>query len=211
MAHGFLDVTMTPSIRAAQAAMSSDRYWQDFKSRRDFDRFTPREDVFIAERDSFYMATVTEAGWPYVQHRGGPRGFLKVLGDKTLAFADYRGNRQYISVGNLAADDRAALILLDYPRRARLKILAHVEVVPLDSDPDLAARVVDRDDKAKPERILLLHLVAFDWNCPQHITPRFTEAEIAETVQPLHDRLAALEAENTALRERLKVDGGGVG
>jgi predicted pyridoxine 5'-phosphate oxidase superfamily flavin-nucleotide-binding protein len=205
MSYGFLDVAATPSVHAAQAAMGSDRVWQDFKGHREFDKFTPNEVAFIARRDSFYMATVSETGWPYVQHRGGPPGFLKVVDEKTLAFADYRGNRQYISVGNLGADDRAALILMDYAGQARLKIYVHVETVPLDADPDLAALVAAPGYKAKPERMLLLHLVAFDWNCPQHITPRFTEAEIAEAVQPLNDRLSALEAENTELRAKLAV------
>jgi predicted pyridoxine 5'-phosphate oxidase superfamily flavin-nucleotide-binding protein len=177
MSYGFLDIAATPSVRAAQAAMGSEHAWRDFKGDRQFDRFTPEEANFIAQRDSFYMATVSEIGWPYVQHRGGPQGFLKVVDDKTLAFADYRGNRQYISVGNLGADDRAALILVDYARKARLKIFARVEAVRLD--------------------------MAFDWNCPQHITPRFTEGEIARAVQPLRDRLAALEKENDELRTRL--------
>jgi uncharacterized protein len=203
MPYGFLDVAVTPSVRAAQAAMDSDRIWQDFKGHREFDEFTPDEVAFIARRDSFYMATVSETGWPYVQHRGGPAGFLKVVDGKTLAFADYRGNRQYISVGNLGADDRVALILMDYAGRARLKIYAHVETVPLDADPALVRLVADPGYKAKPERILLLHLVAFDWNCPQHITPRFTETEIAEAMQPMRDRLSTLEAENAELRARL--------
>ena len=172
MPYGFLDVAVTPSVRAAQAAMGADRVWQDFKGHREFDAFTANEIAFIAERDSFYMATVSETGWPYVQHRGGPAGFLKVVDQKTLAFADYRGNRQYISVGNLAANDRAALILMDYAGRARLKIYAHVEAMPLDADRALAEFVAEPGYKARPERILLLRLVAFDWNCPQHITPQ---------------------------------------
>lgn len=203
MPHGFLDLATTPSVRAVQTAMGSDRIWRDFKGDRSFDQFTPDETAFIAARDSFYMATVSETGWPYIQHRGGPHGFLKVLDEKTLAFADYRGNRQYISVGNLAADDRVALILMDYAGRARLKIYAHVEAKSLDADPALTQRVVEPGYKAKPERILVLHLVAFDWNCPQHITPQFTEAEIGEAVRPLRDRLTTLEAENTELRARL--------
>jgi predicted pyridoxine 5'-phosphate oxidase superfamily flavin-nucleotide-binding protein len=188
--------------------MGSEGVWQDFKGHREFDRFTPNEAAFIAERDSFYMATVSETGWPYIQHRGGPRGFLKVVDEKTLAFADYRGNRQYISVGNLGSDDRAALILMDYRARARLKIYAHIEAIPLDADPGLAELVASTAYKAKPERILRAHLQAFDWNCPQHITPRFTEAEISAAVQPLRERLGALEAENAALRARLAVHDG---
>lgn len=203
MSYGFLDVAITPSVRTAQAAMGSDWVWQDFKGHRESDTFTPNEVAFISQRDSFYMATVSQTGWPYVQHRGGPSGFLKVVDEKTLAFADYRGNRQYISVGNLGADDRAALILMDYAGRARLKIYAHVETVPLDADPPLVRIVAEPGYKAKPERILLLHLVAFDWNCPQHITPRFTEMEITGATQPLRDRLTALEAENSELRAKL--------
>lgn len=200
---GFLDIAVTPSVSAAQAAMGSDAMWRNVKGRRPSDAFTEAEAAFIAARDSFYIATVSETGWPYVQHRGGPRGFLKVLDEKTLAFADYRGNRQYISLGNLGANDKAALILMDYPRRARLKVYARIEAVALDSDPALAERVGEAGVKARPERILVLHLEAFDWNCPQHITSRFTEAEIAEAVRPLRERLSAVEAENIELRARL--------
>ena len=148
--------------------MGSDRTYQAFKGDRTFDKFTLKEAAFIAERDSFYMTTVSETGWPYVQHRGGPRGFLKIVNEQTLAFADYRGNRQYISVANLAANDRAALILMDYAGRARLKIYAHVETVPFDADPALARLVTKPGYKAKPESIPKLRLVAFDWTCPQH-------------------------------------------
>ncbi|QNQ11143.1 pyridoxamine 5'-phosphate oxidase family protein [Sphingomonas alpina] len=207
MSYGFLDIAVTPSVRAAQVAMGVEGTWTDFKGNRAFDRFTDNEAAFIADRDSFYMATVSETGWPYVQHRGGPRGFVKLVDDRTLAIPDYRGNRQYISVGNLAASDRAALILMDYTRRARLKIYAHIEAVALDADPALTARVTVPDYKAKMERILLLRLQAFDWNCPQHITPRFTEPEVAEAVKPLRDRLAQLESENAGLRARLAAEG----
>ncbi len=209
MRQGFLDIATTPSVRAAQAQMGSDRVWGDLKNQRIFDTFTPEAAGFIAERDSFYMASVSETGWPYIQHRGGPRGFLKVLDEKTLAFADYRGNRQYISVGNVAADDRAALILVDYPARTRVKLYAHVETMPLDADPALTERVVLSGYRAKPERILRLRLEALDWNCSQHITPRFTEAEISEAVQPLRERLSALEAENLELRAKLAAFKGG--
>jgi predicted pyridoxine 5'-phosphate oxidase superfamily flavin-nucleotide-binding protein len=194
-------------VRAVQAKMGADRIWQDFKGHREFDRFTENEAAFIADRDSFYMATVSEAGWPYVQHRGGPRGFLKLVDDRTLAFADYRGNRQYISTGNLAADDRACLFLMDYPHRARLKIYAHVQTLALDDDLDLTALVARPDYKAKLERIFRLHLKTFDWNCPQHITPRFTVQEVTEAVHPLRERLAQLETENAELRARLAIPG----
>ena len=203
MPYGFLDIAATPSVRAAQAAMGADHLWRDFEGDRAFDRFTDAEAAFIAARDSFYMATLSETGWPYVQHRGGPPGFLELIDDRTLAFADLRGNRQYISVGNLAANDRACLFLMDYPRRARLKILARVEVVPLDADDSLTRRVTAGLGRARPERILRLRLEAFDWNCSQHITPRFTEAEVGAAVRPLRERLSELEAENSALRARL--------
>lgn len=201
--YSFLDLATSASVKAAQAEMGVDHLWTPGAVDRQSERFTPDEVAFIAQRDSFYMASVSETGWPYVQHRGGPPGFLKVIDERTLAFADYRGNRQYISVGNLDADDRVALILVDYPRRARLKILAHAERLALDTDPALLARVMEGDYRARPERVFRLKLAAFDWNCPQHIIPRFTEAEIERAVQPLRDRLKTLEDENRRLRERL--------
>lgn len=207
MSYGFLDVAVTPSVAAAQAQMGVEHLWRDFKGDRAFNRFTESEAAFIRARDNFYMATVSETGWPYVQHRGGPPGFLKVIDATTLAFADYSGNRQYISLGNLGANSRAALILMDYAGRSRLKIYGRVEVVARDADPDLAEKTVDPAYKGRPERLMKLHLEAFDWNCPQHITPRFTEGEIDAAVQPLRDRLAALGAENAELRARLASQG----
>lgn len=203
MSYGFLDIAMTPSVKAVQAEMGADHVWQDFAGHREFDRFSDSEAAFIADRDSFYMATVSETGWPYMQHRGGPRGFIKLVDDRTLALADYRGNRQYISTGNLAADNRACLFLMDYAHRARLKIYVRVDTLALDADPALTALVTVPGYKAKLERIFVLHLENFDWNCPQHITPRFTEQEVDEAVAPLRERLAQLEAENLELRARL--------
>jgi uncharacterized protein len=210
MSYGFLDIAMTPSVRTAQAEMGVDQMWAGFGGSREMDRFTGNEIAFIAERDSFYLASVSETGWPYIQHRGGPPGFLKVIDDKTLAFADYRGNRQYISKGNFAANDRACLFLMDYPRRARLKIYAHIDEVALDADPALAELVRDAGYRAKAERIFRLRLEAFDWNCPQHIVPRFSEPEVAHAIRPLRERLEQLEAENAQLRstiEALKSNG----
>jgi predicted pyridoxine 5'-phosphate oxidase superfamily flavin-nucleotide-binding protein len=205
MAYGFMDIARTPSVQAAQAEMGADHLWTDFSGHREFDRFSDQEEAFIAEQDTLYLASVSETGWPYVQHRGGPPGFLKVLDDQTLAFADYRGNRQYISTGNFKASDRACMILVDYPRRARLKIYAHVATLALDADPILTDRVLDRAYGGKPERIFKLRLQAFDWNCPQHITRRFTEAQIATVAQPLRERIEQLERENASLREKLKL------
>lgn len=203
MGYGFLDIAVTPSVRAVQQQMGAEGLWSDFSGHRDFDRFSDSEAGFIAARDSFYMATVSETGWPYVQHRGGPQGFLKVVDERTLAFADYRGNRQYISTGNANANGRACLFLMDYPHKTRLKIYADVDIVALDADPALAQLVAMPGYKGKPERIFRLRLQAFDWNCPQHITPRFTEQEVSDAVGPLRARLAALEAENAALRARV--------
>jgi predicted pyridoxine 5'-phosphate oxidase superfamily flavin-nucleotide-binding protein len=203
MSYGFLDIASTPGVRAAQEANGSGEYWANFHGDRAFDRFTEAETVFIAERDSFYMATASASGWPYVQHRGGPAGFIRVLDDRTLAIPDFRGNRQYISTGNLATDDRAALILMDYPNRHRLKVYAHVEAKDLTADPELAAKLTLSGYKAKVERALVIHLTAFDWNCPQHITPRFSQAELEPSLAPFRARLEALEAENKALRAEL--------
>ena len=207
MAYDFLDIASTASVRAAQEANGVGEHWANFSGDRPSDRFTPAEAAFIAERDSLYVATVSESGWPYVQHRGGPPGFVRILDERTLAIPDFRGNRQYISTGNLAANDRAALILMDYPNRRRLKIYAHVEARDLTTDLELAAKLTLPAYKAKVERALIIHLTAFDWNCPQHITPRFSEAELAPALASLRARLEALEAENQALRARLAAKG----
>jgi uncharacterized protein len=199
MPYRFLDIAGTPSVKAAQAANGSGQFWKDFKGNRTFDRFTEAEAEFIAKRDSFYMATVSESGWPYVQHRGGPPGFLRMLDEKTLAFADFRGNLQYISLGNLTANDRAALIMMDYPNRLRLKIYARIEVKDLGANPASAQHLLLPGYRAKPERAFLLHLEAFDWNCQQHITPRFTEAELEAALTQFGVRLGQLEAENKRL------------
>ena len=203
MPRGFLDIAMTPSVKAAQIENASAALWSNVRAERTGDRFTEAETAFIAARDSFYMASVSETGWPYVQHRGGPPGFLRMLDDRTLAFADFRGNRQYISLGNLAADDRACLILIDYPRRARLKIYARVEVRGFADDPALEARLATPGYRGKAERAFVLRLAAFDWNCSQHIVPRFSEVELASAMAPIRRRIEDLEAENKMLRERL--------
>jgi predicted pyridoxine 5'-phosphate oxidase superfamily flavin-nucleotide-binding protein len=208
MSYGFLDILGTPAVLAAQAANGSGDAWSNFAGHREFDRFTDNEAAFIAARDSFYLASVSESGWPYVQHRGGPPGFLKLLDDRTLAFADFRGNRQYISLGNIAADDRVALILVDYPNRARLKILAHMEARDLSADPELADRLALPGYKGRPERGFVLRLETFDWNCPQHIIPRFTTTEIEAAITPMREKLSALEAENQALRALLASESG---
>lgn len=203
MGNAFLSIATTPSVLAAQAANGSAGLYDNVGGHRPANRFGAAEAEFIAQRDSFYLASVSESGWPYVQHRGGPPGFLKVLDETTLAFADFRGNRQYITLGNIAADDRVAVFLMDYPRRRRLKLFAHIEARDLAADPALAAALDLAGYRAVPERAFVLHLEAFDWNCPQHIVPRFTEAEIAAASAPLKARLAELEQENAMLRAAL--------
>ncbi len=205
MAHNFLDIATTPSVKAAQIANASAGLWASAKAHKERNRFTAAETEFIGACNSFYVATVSESGWPYVQHRGGPAGFLHVIDDKTLAFLDFRGNRQYISLGNVAANDRVALLIMDYPNRRRLKIYARIEVRDLKVDPQLAATLISVPYPAKAERAYLLHLEAFDWNCPQHITPRFTEQQIEAALAPIGARIAQLEAENRMLRDKLAI------
>lgn len=158
------------------------------------DPLTEEEQTFIAARDSFYLATISESGWPYLQHRGGPRGFLQVLDPQTLAFADYGGNRQMLSTGNLATNDRVTLFLMDYPRRERLKILGHARVLDAREHVDLAQRVHPPGfNQARPERIFMVDVLSHDWNCPKFITPRFTREEIEAVIEPLRRRIAELE------------------
>jgi predicted pyridoxine 5'-phosphate oxidase superfamily flavin-nucleotide-binding protein len=192
MSHRFAELAFTDRVKAIQEQEGSRASYARFEGgEAHHDRLGAAEAAFLAARDSFYLATVSETGWPYVQHRGGPPGFLKVLDEATIGFADFRGNRQYVSLGNLGGDDRVSLILVDYPRRRRLKILGHARAV---DDAATLARLAVPDYPAKVERGLLIAVAAFDWNCPQHLTPRFTEAEIAAAVAPLHARIAELEA-----------------
>lgn len=158
------------------------------------DTLSDEEIAFIRARDSFYLATVSENGWPYIQHRGGRPGFLHVLDSRTLAFADYRGNRQLLSTGNLAMNDRASLFLMDYPRRERLKILGHARVEDARQHSDLVAKLAEPNVQKIVERVFFIDVVGFDWNCSQHITPRFTAEEVREVVAPLQQRIAELEA-----------------
>jgi len=165
------------------------------------DRLGSEESGFIAERDSFYMATIGTTGWPYVQHRGGPKGCLKVIDDQTIAFADFRGNKQFISTGNIGTDNRVALIMVDYPRQARLKILGRAEVFEGERAREWMDRLREPGYKAVIERVFVIKVEAFDWNCPQHITPRFTAEQIHEALEPFERRLQDLEQENKELRQ----------
>jgi hypothetical protein len=193
MAGQYLETHLTPSVLAAQ-----EKYYgasQPVPPQPERDSLTDDEIQFIQSRDSFYLATITSNGWPYIQHRGGKKGFLKVIGQNQLAFADYRGNRQMLSTGNLADNDRAALFLIDYPQRARLKIMGHARVIDAREHPELAAELADPAVQKAIERIFQIQVVSFDWNCPKYITPRYTAEEIAEAVAPLKRRIAELEAQ----------------
>jgi uncharacterized protein len=170
------------------------------------DNLTDSEIAFIVQRDSFYLATRGADGWPYMQHRGGPPGFVKMLDPQTLAIADYRGNRQYVSIGNAAADDRVSLFFMDYTRRARLKVLARMHVVAHDMNAAIVSAVTNPEYKAHIERALVFKIEAFDWNCPQHITPRFTLAEIEPGVAQLRSRIGELEAEVARLAEAARAN-----
>ena len=206
MSNKFWDITFTPSVKAAQTHYDSrDHYAKSENSAVKNAVLTESEIEFIGERDGFYIATVGENGQPYIQFRGGEPGFLKVLDDKTLGFADFRGNLQYISVGNLSLNKRAALFLMNYANRRRLKILVEAEVKDAGEVPELIEKLKATDYKAKIERAMILHLEAFDWNCPQHITPRFTIQEIKAMNAPLYEYVERLEAENNKLKEKINV------
>jgi uncharacterized protein len=208
VSYKFLEMARTPGVIAAEERNGSAKFFENFRGHRDFDRLSKNEREFLAARDSFYMATISESGWPYVQHRGGPRGFLKVLDEKTMGFADFRGNLQYISLGNIATRDKTSLFFMDYPNRTRLKMFVHTEERSLDGDPTLSAALTLPGYKAKVERALIFHLEAFDWNCPQHITPRYTKEELQPIFDSMESQLRQLQAENSDLRSQLKVVSG---
>jgi len=192
MASKFHELLFTDSVRRAQA----EYYGQSGPVRAvpGPDPLTHDEIDFIQVRDSFYMATVSEAGWPYLQHRGGKVGFLWVLSPTQLAFADYKGNRQLISVGNIATTDRVMLFLMDYPQRTRLKIMGHARLENARKHPELVAELAEPEVRDKVERLYFIEVVSFDWNCSQHITPRYTAEEIKRIVSPLQRRITELEA-----------------
>ena len=187
------DIAFSPSVKAAQVDHGSRAMYENPRPGSGWDtEVSPGRAAFIAERDSFYMATVSADGRPYMQHRGGPKGFLKILDDKRIAFADFSGNRQYISVGNISDDDRVCLFLMDYPNRYRLKIWGRAEVIT--GDEELIAQVADPEYAAKIEHIMVITVETMDGNCPKHITPRYTQAEVGEEIETLRDEIEALKA-----------------
>jgi uncharacterized protein len=209
MLHRYLEIASTQAVKAAREHYGSAAQYakldgllgSDGAVRND--RLGLSETEFISSRDGFYIGTVSETGWPYVQFRGGPTGFLRVMDEYTLGYADFRGNRQYVSIGNVAGNDRVSLFLMDYAHQRRLKIFGRMQVVDARADPKLAKKVAVPDYAGRVERAMLITVVAFDWNCPQHITPRFTEAEIRDALAPVYDELAILRAENDRLKREL--------
>ena len=202
MPQHFYELAFTPAVKAEQEKHGSARQYDRMEQNPEFrNELGPEEQHFLALRDSFYMASVSETGWPYVQYRGGPPGFIKALNSKLIGFADLRGNKQYISLGNLEHHNRVALFFMDYPNQTRLKILGHAEIHEQDTESvALIAKLHTAEPGAVVERAILIHVEGFDWNCPQHITPRYTAAEIESAVAPLHRRIAELEAELATLR-----------
>jgi len=209
MRHRYLEIASTPSVRAAR-----ERYGSAPRSLR-ADALDHQDEVvrnhqlgsaeqeFIAARDGFYLASISETGWPYVQFRGGPAGFLRVIDERTLGYADFRGNRQYITTGNVQANDRVSLFLMDYAHQQRLKIFGRMSIVDAADDPALEERLAVPRYAGRVERLVLITVEAFDWNCPQHITPRFTQAELEVVLGPVRDEMALLRLENERLRREM--------
>jgi predicted pyridoxine 5'-phosphate oxidase superfamily flavin-nucleotide-binding protein len=198
MAQNYMNMVLTPAVREAQDKYFGRHQWVENAPA--IDTLTPEETEFIEARDSFYMATITENSWPYVQHRGGPVGFVHVLGSNLLGFADFKGNRQLVSTGNLSRTDRVALFMMDYPKGERLKLFGHVKVLDARDHQDLAAQLAHESLRMKVERVFLIDVVGYDWNCGQYITPRYDVAYMERQLAPLKTRIAELEAENAALR-----------
>ena len=209
MLHKWLEIASTPAVKAARERYGSAAQYARLDGTLDpdgpvrNDRLTDAEAGFIAARDGFYLASVSETGWPYVQYRGGPAGFLRVIDERTLGYADLRGNRQYVTTGNVVGNDRVALFLMDYAHQRRLKIFGRVRIVGASADPELADKLAVSGYGGGLERAVLVTVEAFDWNCPQHITPRFTQSELEQALAPVRDTITALRAENERLHSLL--------
>jgi predicted pyridoxine 5'-phosphate oxidase superfamily flavin-nucleotide-binding protein len=203
MSRHFFDLAFTPGVKAEQTRRGSRRAYaaadEDGHDPTLTDALSDHETGFIAERDSFYLASVSETGWPYVQHRGGPPGFVRVVDEHTIGWAEFIGNRQYVSAGNTAFDNRVSLFFMDYPNKRRLKMMGRIHPYTAEERPDLAESLPVKGYRARLERFILVNVEAFDWNCPQHITERFTLDEVRRVVAPLHARIAELEAKLAAV------------
>ncbi len=204
MVKNYPSLAFTDAVKEMQQKLGSRYSYARVEKNTYVDGLTENEIEFIGHMDSFYMATISENGYPYIQHRGGPKGFIKVLNSKRLGIIDFKGNAQYISVGNIATHNNVAIIMVNYPARARLKLFAKAKILELKDDPDLYAQLDLKGYKFIPERMMTFDIEAYDWNCHQHITPRYTAAEINEAFAPQQEHIARLEAEIKKLKEKLK-------
>ena len=204
MAKNFAEIAFTDAVKKLQEKHGSRSSYERMEKFSVVDGLTEGEMSFIQNRDSFYLASIGVKEFPYIQHRGGPKGFLKVLDSKRLGFIDFTGNKQYVSVGNMATNNNVSLIMIDYPTRTRLKIFAKAEVVALKVNPELYDLLDLKDYKFRPERMMVFHIEAYDWNCPQHITPRYTVEEIQQTFLPQQQYIKKLEEEIKVLKSKLE-------
>ncbi len=205
MAKNFAEIAFTDAVKKLQEKHGSRRSYERMEKFNVIDGLTESEMSFIVNRDSFYLASIGANEFPYIQHRGGPKGFLKVLGSKRIAFIDFVGNKQYVSVGNMATNNNVSLIMIDYPSRTRLKIFAKAEVIELKNNPELYEALDLKDYKFRPERMIVFNIEAYDWNCPQHINPRYTVDEINEVFLPQKEYITKLEEEIKKLKEQVKL------
>lgn len=211
MANKFAKLAFTDSVKEIQDLMGSRKNYARLEEQGPLSnhKLGENEGEFISHRDSFYISLVSETGWPYIQHRGGPKGFIRVLSEIEIGFADFSGNRQYITVGNLKDNNRVALIMVDYPNRARLKIFGTAHLIDQRSEPEKLNLLTPESYKAKVERGFIIQVEAFDWNCPQHISPRWSAEEIQTGMLPLRTKVENFEKEITVLKARLKKYEGG--
>ncbi len=202
MAKNFAQIAFTDAVKKLQEKNGSRASYERMEKFNVIDGLTEREMSFIQDRDSFYLASIGSKDFPYIQHRGGPKGFLKVLDSKRLGFIDFTGNKQYVSVGNVATNNKVSLIMIDYPTKTRLKIFAKATVVQLKDNPELHDSLDLKNYKFRPERMIVFHIEAFDWNCPQHIVPRYTVEEINEAFMPQKKYMESLELEIKSLKSK---------
>lgn len=207
MAKNFAEIAFTDAVKELQEKHGSRKGYERMEKFNIVDGLSENEKGFIEDRDSFYLASIGIKNFPYIQHRGGPKGFVKVIDKDTIGFIDFSGNKQYISVGNFATNNNVALIMMDYPARARLKIFAKAEIIELKDNPELLSKLDLGDYQYRPERMMLFHIEAYDWNCPQHIIPRFTVDEIEKALKPQLIKIEQLEKENLLLKQKIATAG----
>lgn len=207
MAKNFAEIAFTDAVKELQEKHGSRKGYERMEKFNIVDGLSENEKGFIEDRDSFYLASIGVKNFPYIQHRGGPKGFVKVIDKNTIGFIDFSGNKQYISVGNFATNNNVALIMMDYPARARLKIFAKAEIIELKDNPELLSKFDLGDYQYRPERMMLFHIEAYDWNCPQHIIPRFTVDEIEKALKPQLIKIEQLEKENLLLKQKIATAG----